>query len=111
ADDDVFRSAGNAQIALRVERAEIAGHEPAALVEGVLGRRLVVEIAEHEARAAAAELADLARRGFEFVIVRLEDAELVARAARAGGLDDQPWLIVGHRVLMAAILGHAVAAL
>ena len=48
ADDDVLGAAGDAQIALRIERAEIAGHEPAAPVEGVFGRGLIVEIAQHE---------------------------------------------------------------
>ena len=38
-------------------------------VEGVLGRLLVVEIAEHQARAAAADLADLAGRGLGVRIV------------------------------------------
>ena len=88
ADDDVLAAAGDAQIAVLVERAEIAGHEPAALVEGVLGRRLVVEIAEHQAGAAPADLADLAGRRLGVGIVGLEDAQLVAGAGLAGGLDD-----------------------
>src|SRR5258707_11581374 len=63
ADDHILLAAGDAQIALAVEPAEIAGHEPARGVERRLGRHLVVEIAEHQAGAAAADLADLAWRG------------------------------------------------
>src|SRR6201989_2562647 len=45
-----------------VEPAEIPGHEPALRIERDLGRGLVVEIAEHQAGAAAAALAAFAGR-------------------------------------------------
>src|SRR4051812_12977706 len=101
-DDDVLAAAGDAQITLRIDGAEIAGHKPAAVVEGVFGRRLIVEIAEHQACTAPAELADLAGRHLDVRVALLEDPELVARAAFAGGLDDQPRLVAWHGVLVPA---------
>src|SRR6266581_3785121 len=95
ADDDILLAAGDAQIALIVEPAEIAGHEPARFVERRLGRHLVVEIAEHQAGAAATDLADLAWRDGDIGIVLAPDADFVARTGPAGGLDDLPGRVVG----------------
>ena len=50
---------------------------------------LVIEIAEHQARAAAADLADFTGRQFAVRIVAIEDANFVAGAGSAAALDDQ----------------------
>src|SRR5207248_2114521 len=60
ADDQILLAADDLEIAVRIEPAEIARHEPSRAVERVLGRLLVVEIAEGQTGAAAADLADLA---------------------------------------------------
>ena len=73
---------------------------------------LIVEIAEHQAGAAAADLADLAgRQPRRRRSSAAKDADLVARAGAAGGLDDQAAVVGRQRVLVRAGLGHAVAAL
>src|ERR1700722_3828640 len=68
ANDYVLLAPGDAQIAGLVELPEIAGHEPPCGVERRFGRRLVVEIAEHQPGAAAADLAGLARCRFDIKI-------------------------------------------
>src|SRR5215208_7739748 len=78
--DHILLAAGNAQIAGIVEPAEIAGHEPAGGVERRLGRKLVVEIAEHQAGAAAADLADFTRRCLVVRLVLAPDTDLIPLA-------------------------------
>src|SRR5207245_52513 len=111
ADDHILQTPGNAQVTGVVHPAEIAGHEPALRVERGLGGRLVVEIAEHWAGAAAADLADRARRGFNIRIVLAPDADLIAFAAAAAGVGDLLGQVAWQRVLVRAGFGHAVAAL
>src|SRR5258708_17722338 len=91
--------------------AENAGNEPADTVERLLGRRLVVVIAEHQARAAAADLADRTDFGLAVGIVLAPDPDFIAPAGAARALDDQARRVVRQRVLMRAGFGHAVAAL
>src|SRR5215472_8586925 len=45
--NNILLAAGNAQIALLIDPAEIAGHEPAVAVERFFGRLLIIEITEH----------------------------------------------------------------
>ena len=52
-----------------VERSQIAGHEPSGRVKRLLRRHLVVGIAEHQAGAAPADLADFADRKLDIGIV------------------------------------------
>ena len=92
----------------RVEPAEVAAHEPAARVEGILGRRLVVEVAEHQQRAARADLADLARLRLAVGILLVPQPRLVALARLAARRRDRFDVVVGQRVLVRAVLGHAV---
>ena len=66
ADDDVLQPPDDGQIARVVEAAQVTRQEPAVPIEGVLGRRLIVEIAERQAGALAADLADLA--GLDFLV-------------------------------------------
>src|SRR6516225_5649906 len=105
ADDDVLLTADDAQIALPVQPTEIAGHEPAMRVKRRRGGRRVVEIAEHQAGAAAADLADLARRSLDVRIVLPPDANLEALAGPAAGVDDALGRIVGEGVLVRAGFG------
>ena len=72
---------------------------------------LVVEIAEHEARATATDLANLARFKLLSGSSRVEYRDLIARAGFARSFDDQLRIIVRQRILVGAGLGHAVAAL
>ena len=65
ADDEVLLAADDFEIAVFVEPAEIARHKPAVTVERILGRALVVEIAQHQAGAAPADFADLAGRDLD----------------------------------------------
>src|SRR6516164_4196136 len=58
-DDHILLAADDAQITVVVKPAEIAGHEPALRVKRRFRCRLIVEITEHQAGAAAADLADL----------------------------------------------------
>jgi hypothetical protein len=62
---NILLTAGDVQVARLVDPAEVAGDKPALRVECRLGRFLVVEIAEHQAGAAAADFADFARRGLD----------------------------------------------
>src|SRR5689334_21321330 len=64
ANDDVLLPPGYSQIAVSIDPAEVAGHEPTAGIERIFGRLLIVEIAEHQTCATTTDLADLADRGF-----------------------------------------------
>src|SRR3954453_22093774 len=86
ADDQIFLAAGDAQVAYLIDAAEVAGHKPSRRVECGLGRRLIVEIAEHQAGAAAADLADLARRGFDVGVILTPNTDLVPVAGAPTGL-------------------------
>src|ERR1051326_1623559 len=109
--DYVLLAAGDPQIPRLVDLSEIAGHEPPRGIERGLGCRLVVEIAEHKAGAATADLTDFARCGFDVGIVLPPDAKLVPIAGAPASLDDPFRRVIGPGVLVGAGLGHAVAAL
>src|SRR5262245_10162558 len=111
ADDQVLLAAGDMEIARLVDPAEIAGHKPSLRVKRRLSRLLVVEIAEHQAGAAAADLTDFAGCGLGIRIVLAPDADLVAGTGAPTGVDDALGRIVGQRVLVRASFRHAVAAL
>src|SRR5262249_61723275 len=100
ANDHVLLAPGDAQIAVLVDPAEIAGHEPAVAIERFFRRLLIVEIAEHEAGAAAADLPDLARRQFAVGVVPIEDADLIYGAGLPAAFRDQRRIVAGHRVLV-----------
>src|SRR4029077_1173514 len=102
ADDHILQTPGDTQVAGVVHPAEVAGHEPAVRVERGLSRRLVVEIAEHQAGATTADLADLAGCSCNVRIVLAPDADLIALAATAAGVDDPLGHIIRQRVLMRA---------
>src|SRR5215472_15986674 len=70
--------AAEAQISLVIDPAEIAGHEPSVAVERLLGRSLIVEIPEHQARTAAADLTDFAGRRLDIRFVLPPDLDLEA---------------------------------
>src|SRR5208282_2325211 len=75
-DDDVLLAADDSQIAALVHPTEVASHEPAIRIERGLGGRLIVEIAEHQAGAAGADLADFAGRRLRIRVVPAPDADL-----------------------------------
>jgi hypothetical protein len=89
ADNHILFAAGDTQIARLVDPAEVAGHEPPLLIEGRLGRLLVVKVAEHQAGAAAADLADFARGSLGVRIVRAPDADLIPGTGAPAGLADE----------------------
>src|SRR6218665_4058969 len=62
-DDQFLLAANDLQVALGIKPSQVAAQEPAAAVEGLIGARLIAEIAEHQLAASATDLADLARRG------------------------------------------------
>src|SRR6267142_4241084 len=85
ADDEILLAADEAQAPTLVERAEVPGHEPAIPIEGFFRGDLVVEIAEHEQRAARPDLSDLAGTQLHLRVLLAEDPRLVAfRGAPAG---------------------------
>src|SRR5215471_11905414 len=86
--DHILLAAGDTEIACLVDPAEVASHEPALHVERRFGRLLVVEIAEHQTGAAAADFADFAGRGFDVRIILAPDADLVAGTSAPAGLHD-----------------------
>src|SRR6218665_2206430 len=75
-DDQVLLAANDLQVALGIEPSQVAAQEPAAAVEGLLGARLIAEIAEHQLAASATDLADLARRGLQVRVLRVPEAHL-----------------------------------
>ena len=111
AQDDVLLAAGDAQIALVIHPANVAGHEPAGGVEGGFGDVLIVEITEHEARAAPADLAILSGAQFDVDILLIEDPDLVAIAGAARCVADGLGVIIGQGVVMGARFRHAKTAL
>ena len=108
ADDQILLTADDLQIAVRVEAAEIAAHEPARAIERLFGRLLVVEIAEGQARAAAADLADLAGRHLDIGVLLVPQPDLVGAAGLAAGRDDRLGRVARQGVLVRAVLAHAV---
>src|SRR5580658_2280175 len=100
--DHIILASGDMEIAAFVDPAEIAGHEPTLRIKGCLGRPLVVEIAEHQAGAAAADLADFAGRGFRVGIVLAPDADLVAGAGAPASFGNTLGRVVWQRVLVRA---------
>src|SRR6516225_3526922 len=111
ADDHVVLAASDTEIARLVDPAEIAGHKPALRVKRRLCRLLIVEIAEHQTGAPAADFADFAGRGFGVRIILAPDADLVAATGTAAGLDHALRWVVGQSILVRAGFGHAVTAL
>src|SRR5262249_57498801 len=67
ADDDVLRATRDAEVALGVERSQVAGAEPAVAGEG-LGVERSVEIAEEALRTAGEDLALATRRHRTIVV-------------------------------------------
>src|SRR5216684_4343015 len=108
ADDQILLAADDFEAALFVEPPEIARHEPAAAVERILGRLLVVEIAEHQAGAATADFADLAGSQFAVRAVLLKEFDLIGAAGPAAGRDDGLSRVARQGVLVRAVLAHAV---
>src|SRR5690348_4087837 len=78
--DDVLLASDDAQAPVLVERSKIPGHEPSGCVERLLRRHLVVEVAEHQAGAAPADLADLADRQLDIGISLVPDPDFVTGA-------------------------------
>src|SRR5215471_12554822 len=76
--DYILEPAAEAQISLVVDPAKIAGHKPSVAVERLLGRGLIVEIPEHQARAAAADLTDFAARRLDIRFVLAPDLDFVS---------------------------------
>jgi hypothetical protein len=58
-------------------------------IEGRLGRLLVVKVAERQAGASAADLADFARGGLGVRIVRAPTADLIPGTGAPAGLADE----------------------
>ena len=84
--DQFFQPAFDAQIARLIERAEIAGEEPAIAVETRLGRCLVGEIPEHQRGAAPRDLAHRSRRNRPVGVLAIDDLHFIGwTAAPAGG--------------------------
>ena len=86
--DHVLLTTGNAQIAVFVDPAEIASHEPTVTIEGLLRSLLVVEIAEHQARATTTNLTDLVRLQCAVGIFPVKDSDLIAGAGFSAAFDD-----------------------
>src|SRR5574337_62687 len=108
ADHHVLDAADDVDVALGVHRREIAGVQPAVLVDRLGGARLVFPVAVHHAVAAGAELAGHARRDRR-AGVRVDDLDLDVRLHGADG----GHALVERRVGPAlatdrAGLGHAV---
>ena len=108
ADDEVLLASHDLQVAVGVEASQITAHEPAAGVERILGRDLVVEITEHEQRTAGADFADLPRLRLHVRILLIEEAGFVAVARLAAGGRDDLRIVVRERVLVRTVFGHAV---
>src|SRR5262245_8331485 len=82
ADDDVLRATRDAEVALGVERSQIAGAEPAVAGEG-LGVERPVEIAEEALRTAGEDLALATRRHRTIVVAHHADLDGADRATLA----------------------------
>src|SRR5262245_7849519 len=95
ANDHIFLATCDAQISVLVDPAEIAGHTPAVPIKGLFRGRLIVEIAEHQACATTADLADLMRWYSAVRIISIEDPDFVAGAGFPAAFDDQLRVIVG----------------
>ena len=105
ADDHVLAAAHDVEVAVRVEPAEVAGHQPA--VHPGPGRGLgVAVVLAGPARDPHAHLADLAGRHRRTVVVDADDLGRGQRLAhRSGRLDG---LARRHEAVDGAGLGHAV---
>src|SRR5262245_35944619 len=99
ADDDVLAPSGDAQVALRVTDAEVAGAEPAVRREG-LRRRCGVEIPEAALGTAREHFAFVTRRDRGAVVVDQPDLGGADRPAvrRAGGSSGPVVVMVGNSV-------------
>src|SRR3546814_13301542 len=73
ADHDVLQPSDDRQVAAVVEHAEVAGQEQAVAIERRLGGLLVVDVAEHQTRHAAAALTDRTARLIPARLVLPED--------------------------------------
>src|SRR5690606_25547894 len=108
ADVQVLQAVGDAQVAAGVEVADVAGVQPAVRVDGLAGRRVVVEIGLHHVVAAYDNLAGLA--GAEWTLVTTDTAQLDAGDRLARGQRDRLGIVV--RIAQrdhAAGLGETVA--
>ncbi len=89
ANDQVFLAAGNLEITVLIDTAEVSGHEPAFSVERIVICALIVEVTQHEAGSAPADLPRFADRQFLVDIVLRENLDLVSIANATGGLHDR----------------------
>ena len=96
------------RLPLRVEAAEIAAHEPAVAVERILGRLLVVEIAEHQQAPRPPISPTSPGRDLAVGILLVPQPDFVGAARPPAGRDDGFGVVVRQRVLVRAVLGHAV---
>src|SRR5262245_43999871 len=92
ADDDVLLAARDAEIALAVERAQVAGAEPPVGGEGVRVAR-AIEVAEAALRSACEDLALLPGRHRQAVVV--DDPDLVGADRPALAVDATSRRVVG----------------
>src|SRR5579862_5491965 len=108
ADDEVLLAADDLEAAPVIEAAKIARHEPALAVERAFGRFLVVEVPQHQAGAAPADLADFARPDFAIGVLLVPEADLVGAAGPPAGRDDGLRRVARQGVLVRAVLAHPV---
>src|SRR5690606_20226860 len=98
ADDEVLEAPADRQVAAAVQSPEIAREEPAVAVEAPLGGALIVEIAEHQRGAAAADLALGTGLGGPVGVVDVEEADLVGASAAPAARDHVLLVIVAMGV-------------
>ena len=96
-DDHVLGAAGDEEVAVVVDEAEVAGVDPAVVAHHGRRRLGVLEVALHRRRAAELDAAFDARRPLFAAIV--DDAQLVARDRLAAGDERQRLRIVGRGAL------------
>src|SRR5690554_5119633 len=85
-DEHVLEPAGDAQVALLVQAADVAGVQPALLIKGAAGGLGVAEIALHQVEATQADLA-VVPRGYRLAL-RVEDRQLGTGNRPAAGAGD-----------------------
>src|SRR3974390_781255 len=85
ANDQVFETANNPEVAARIQNTHVTGEEPAVGIKALFGGTLVAEIAEHERPTPSTDVAHRAGRHLARGIFDIEHSGLISGAARPRG--------------------------
>src|SRR5512140_3225607 len=97
ADNEVFLAADDLESSCFVQPPQVARHEPAVPIVSLLGCALVVEVTQHQTRAAAPDFPNFPLCDLDIRILLAPNRDFVTRTRAATGFHDGLRVIIGQR--------------